>query len=100
VLTVSALTDVGVTELLDAIERHAASLRHTGELERRRRARLERHTREVVDRALRRLIWDEGPGEDVLRDGLDRIDRGETSPYALAGEILAGLKKELAHGHA
>jgi LAO/AO transport system kinase len=92
-LTVSALNDTGVAELLDAIERHAAYLRDSGELERRRRARLERHTREVVDRALRRLVWEEGPGEDVLREGLNRLDRGETSPYALAGEILAGMKR-------
>jgi LAO/AO transport system kinase len=100
VLTVSALNDVGVAELIEAIERHADHLRSSGELEQRRRARLERHTREVVDRSLRRLVWDEGPGEEVLRDGLERIDRGETTPYGLARDILAGMKKEIAHGHA
>jgi LAO/AO transport system kinase len=99
-LTVSALNETGIPELIDAIERHAAYLRDSGELERRRRARLERHTREVVDRSLRHLVWEEGPGETVLKDGLGRIERGETSPYSLARDILAGIKKEIAHGHA
>jgi LAO/AO transport system kinase len=99
-LTVSALNDVGVGEVVDAIERHAVHLRESGELERRRRARLARHTREVVDRSLRRFVWEDGLGEAGLQAGLDRISRGELTPYQLADEILAGVKKEMAHGHA
>jgi LAO/AO transport system kinase len=99
-LTVSALNDVGVEEVVDAIERHAEYLRESGELERRRRSRLARHTREVVDRSLRRLVWEEGSGEAGLAAGLERVARGETSPYELAREIVAGMKQEISHGHA
>ena len=99
-LTVSALNDVGVEEVVDAIERHAGYLRESGELERRRRTRLARHTREVVDRSLRRLVWEDGAGEEGLAAGLERVARGETSPYELAQEILADVKKEISHGHA
>ena len=99
-LTVSALNDVGVAEVVEAIERHAAYLRDSGELARRRRSRLARHTREVVDRSLRRLVWEEGSGEEGLAAGLERVARGETSPYELAREIVAGMKQEIAHGHA
>jgi LAO/AO transport system kinase len=99
-LTVSALNDVGVEEVVEAIERHAGYLRGSGELERRRRNRLARHTREVVDRSLRRLVWEEGSGEEGLAAGLERVARGETSPYELAREIVAGMKKEISHGHA
>ncbi|HET7039375.1 MAG TPA: hypothetical protein VFH97_05770, partial [Gemmatimonadales bacterium] len=99
-LTLSALNDVGVEELVAAIERHFGYLRDSGELERRRRARLARHTREVVDRSLRRLVWEEGAGEEGLTAGLDRVARGESSPYQLANEILAGVRKEITHGHA
>jgi len=99
-LTVSALNDVGVEEVVEAVERHAAYLRESGELERRRRTRLARHTREVVDRSLRRLVWEEGAGEEGLAAGLERVARGETSPYELAQEILADVKKEISHGHA
>jgi hypothetical protein len=49
---------------------------------------------------LRHLIWEEGSGEEGLSAGLDRVARGELSPYALAREIVADLKKELSHGHA
>jgi LAO/AO transport system kinase len=99
-LSLAAVKDEGVAELVDAIERHAAALAATGELERRRQARMMRHTREVVDRALRRLVWEEADGETTLRRGLDRLAAGTASPYDLAQEILAGLKKEMGNGHA
>jgi LAO/AO transport system kinase len=99
-LTVSALNDVGVEELVAAIERHFEFLRDSGQLEHRRRVRLARHTREVVDRSLRRLVWEEGSGEEGLKAGLERVARGESSPYELADEILAGVRKEMTHGHA
>jgi LAO/AO transport system kinase len=100
VLSLAAVKDEGVAELVDAIERHAAALAASGELERRRQARMMRHTREVVDRALRQLVWEEADGETTLRRGLDRLAAGSVSPYDLAREILAGLKKEMGNGHA
>src|SRR5205823_12176488 len=53
VLTTIAFKGEGVAALVDAIEAHAGYLLKSGDLSRRRRARLERHTREVVDRSLR-----------------------------------------------
>jgi LAO/AO transport system kinase len=99
-LSLAAVKDEGVAELVDAIERHAATLTATGELGRRRQARMVRHTREVVDRALRQLVWEEADGETTLRRGLERLAAGTASPYDLAQEILAGLKKEMGNGHA
>jgi len=100
VLLLAALNDSGVAELVDAIERHAADLAASGELERRRQARMMRHTREVVDRALRRIVWEEAEGETTLQRGLERLAAGTASPYDLAREILAGLRKEMGNGHA
>ena len=99
-LLLAAVKDEGVAELVDALERHAADLAATGELERRRQARMMRHTREVVDRALRQLVWEEADGETILRQGLARLAAGTASPYDLAQEILAGLQKEKGNGHA
>ena len=99
-LLLAAVKDEGVAELVDAIERHAGELAATGELGRRRQARMLRHTREVVDRALRRLVWEEADGETTLRRGLERLAAGTANPYDLAQEILAGLKKEMGNGHA
>jgi LAO/AO transport system kinase len=99
-LLLAALTDDGVAELVDAIERHAADLAASGELERRRQARMLRHTREVVDRALHRMVWEDADGETTLQRGLERLAAGTVNPYDLAQEILAGLKKEMGNGHA
>lgn len=91
VLATVASRGDGVAGLLDAIEAHGASLRASGELESRRRRRLERHTRDVVDRSLRQMVWQDGGGEQTLRAGLESVVRGTESPYELARRILAGL---------
>jgi LAO/AO transport system kinase len=97
VLATVATAGSGVGEVIDAIETHRHHLERTGELNRRRRARLERLTREVVDRSLRRLVWEEGRGESVLREGLDAVVRGVRSPYQLARDIVAASQREDAH---
>jgi LAO/AO transport system kinase len=99
-LQLAAVRDEGVEALVDAIERHAAFLGRTGELAQRRQARLARHTREVVDRAVRPLVWGEGEGEAILQAGLARIATGGLTPYDLAQEILEGVKKEIGDGDA
>ncbi|MBI4421022.1 MAG: methylmalonyl Co-A mutase-associated GTPase MeaB [Gemmatimonadetes bacterium] len=87
----------GVTDLLAAIESHWAHLERSGDLDRRRRARLERHTREVVERSVRQLLWQDGAGEARLARGLERVLRGEASPYQLAREIMSGLTEGTHH---
>lgn len=88
----------GVDEIVDAVERHAAFLVASGELARRRRVRLERLTREVVDRTLRRLVWNGGRAEATLAGGLDDVVSGEKSPYELAQAIVAGIATGADHG--
>ncbi len=97
-LALSALRDEGVPELVEAIERHAAYLGASGELARRRRDRLARHTREVVDRRLRQLVWEEGGGEERLRSGLAAAAHDRVNPYELAHRILAGVRREMHDG--
>jgi LAO/AO transport system kinase len=97
-LALSALRNEGVAELVEAIERHAAYLGASGELERRRRDRLARHTREVVDRSLRQLVWEEGGGEEALRQGLAAAAHDPVNPYELAHRIMAGVRKEMHDG--
>jgi len=88
----------GVEEVVDAVERHATFLTASGELARRRRTRLERLTRDLVDRTLRQLVWDSGRADATLAAGLDGVVRGETSPYELAQAIVAGVAKGSDHG--
>jgi LAO/AO transport system kinase len=83
----------GVESLIEALDGHQRHLVESGELETRRRERLERHTREVVDRTLSSLIWHEGEGERILAAGMTGVLAGTTSPYRLAQEIVAGMRK-------
>jgi LAO/AO transport system kinase len=99
-LLLAAVRDQGVAELVDTIERHAEYVTRSGELERRRRVRLAQHTREVVERTVRQLVWDRGGGESVLRAGLERVTSGRVSPYDLADEIVASVRKEMGNGNA
>ena len=81
----------GVPELLDALERHRTHLEESGELGVRRRARAERRVRDVVDRELRRRVWGTPGARERLEEGLDRVSRGEETPYSVARAVVEGV---------
>jgi LAO/AO transport system kinase len=82
-----------VAELVSALDRHHEHLTRSGELEQRRRRRLADRTREVVDRATRKWVWDETRAEQIIAERLDEVVDGRLSPYDLAAEVLDGLKQ-------
>jgi len=92
ILTVAAKGD-GVAELMEALDRHHAWLAASGTLDARRRRRLLDRTREVVERATRRWIWDETRADERIAERLDEIVAGRVSPYEVAAEVLDGLKQ-------
>jgi LAO/AO transport system kinase len=92
VLTVAAKGE-GVDGLLSALDRHHQWLADSGTLVDRRRARLLQRTREVVDRATRRWVWDETRAEAHIAERLDEVVQGRLSPYDVAAEVLEGLKQ-------
>jgi LAO/AO transport system kinase len=92
ILTVAAKGD-GVGELIGALDRHHAWLAASGTLDARRRRRLLDRTREVVERATRRWIWDETRADERIAERLDEIVAGRVSPYEVAAEVLDGLKQ-------
>jgi GTPase len=92
ILTVAAKGD-GVAELIEALDRHHAWLAASGTLDARRRRRLLDRTREVVERATRRWIWDETRADERIAERLDEIVAGRVSPYEVAAEVLDGLKQ-------
>jgi LAO/AO transport system kinase len=92
VLTVAVKGD-GVDGLLAALEAHHEWLAGSGTLDERRRARLLQRTREVVDRATRRWVWDETRAEALIAERLDEVVQGRLSPYDVAAEVLDGLKQ-------
>ncbi len=93
VLLTSAAKGEGVTELVAALDRRFDWLERTGELTQRRRRRLFDRTREVVDRATRRWVWEETGAEGHVAGRLDDVAEGRASPYEVAAEVLVGLKQ-------
>jgi LAO/AO transport system kinase len=92
VLTTIAETGEGVDELVAAIEQHGDAIGASGELERRRIARLRAEVEAIVversaERARRALH--EGTMSRELEGDLSRVD-----PYALAERILNGHSRE------
>jgi LAO/AO transport system kinase len=92
VLTVAAKGE-GIDQLVAALDRHHEWLGRSGTLEERRRRRMLERTREVVDRAARRWVWDETHAEQLITDRLDQMVDGRLSPYDVATEVLDGLKQ-------
>jgi LAO/AO transport system kinase len=93
VMLTSATKGEGLDQLTAALDRHHAWLTETGELDRRRRARLAARTREVVDRATRRWVWEETRAGRLVRERLDEVAAGRLSPYEVAAEILEDLRE-------
>jgi LAO/AO transport system kinase len=93
VLLTSAAKGDGIQELVAALDKHHDYLTASGELDRRRRRRLSDRTREVVDRATQKWIWEETRAEQLIGQRLDQVVAGELSPYDVAAEVLDGLKQ-------
>jgi LAO/AO transport system kinase len=91
VLKTVAQSGEGIEELMRTLDLHRGYLRDSGELSRRRRARLAERVRAVVERRLQRLAWRLGPGEEILAGSLAALEAGELSPYAVADRIVQEL---------
>jgi GTPase len=93
VVLTSAVKGDGIADLVAALDRHHDWLVASGELDQRRRRRLMERTREVVDRATRKWVWEETRAERLINDRLDEVAGGDVSPYELAQDVLEELKQ-------
>jgi LAO/AO transport system kinase len=93
VLLTAAVKGEGLPELAAALDRHHEWLTASGELDQRRRRRLLERTREVVERATRRWLWEETRAEQLITGRLDEVAGGRLSPYELAAEVVEELKQ-------
>jgi LAO/AO transport system kinase len=91
VLKTVAQSGEGIEELWRTLDRHRVYLESSGELSRRRQARLEERVRAVVERRLQRLVWRRGRGEEILDASLADLEAGRTSPYEVAERIVSEL---------
>ncbi len=93
VILTAAAKGEGVQDLATALDQHHEWLVASGELDLRRRRRLVERTREVVERATRRWLWEETRAEQLISDRLDDLAGGQLSPYELATDVLEDLKQ-------
>ena len=93
VLKTVAKEGEGVTDLVATFARHRTFLQESGRLAGIRRERLVQHTREVVDRAMSRMVWEDLESEVVLEAGIDDVLAGNSSPYRLAQDIVDRLQR-------
>lgn len=88
-----AVKEDGIAGLAEQLERHFAWLEASGELGERRRRRTRERTREVVERAARRWIWDDTEARQLIDARLDDLMAGRTNPYQVATEVLDDLRQ-------
>jgi LAO/AO transport system kinase len=93
VLVASASKNEGIDAIIAALDQHHAWLESSGELVQRRRRRLLERTREVVNRAAQRWIWEETQAERLISERLDELAAGRMSPYDVAADLLDSLKQ-------
>lgn len=84
----TAATGDGLDELVVKLDRHAEWLRASGELERRRTARLEQRVRDAVQQALLVRAWQQSEGSEILETSLPSLLNGEATPYEVAARIV------------
>jgi LAO/AO transport system kinase len=88
VLLTVATRGEGVTDLMEALERHRGYLEASGLLGRRRRERLAERTRAAVNRAMAHWVWEQTAAESLLGEALDDMSAGRRSPYEVAAAIV------------
>jgi LAO/AO transport system kinase len=93
VILASAVKGEGIADLVAGLDRHHEWLTSSGELQQRRRRRLLERTREVVDRATRRWVWEETRADQLIAERMDEVEQGSISPYELAMDVLEELKQ-------
>lgn len=93
VLLASASKNEGIDAIVAALDQHHEWLERSGELAGRRRRRLLERTREVVNRAAQRWIWEETQADRLINERLDELAEGRVSPYDVAADLLDSLKQ-------
>jgi LAO/AO transport system kinase len=89
VLRTIGATGEGVTEFIDALERHFGYLEQSGTLQRRRRARLRERVVDAVEQRIRARLWTDAALTEWLEGRLSALEGGTTTPLAEAESLIA-----------
>lgn len=89
VLRTIAAQGEGMTEVIDALDRHGRYLEASGELQQRRRERLRERVREIVEEQMRQRLWRDGPTREWLESQLPAMEAGALAPFVVANALRA-----------
>ncbi len=90
VLAAQAVNNVGMTELLQAIENHQSFLMKSGELEHRRKARRREDLLSRIEYEVRRRLTARVEKDPELARFFDEVGEGKIDPHTASANILAG----------
>jgi LAO/AO transport system kinase len=93
VLQAVAARDEGIDAITESLDRHWDAIVEDGTLARRRKDRLAERTRAVVDRAVHRWLWNDGPAGFLVNARLDAAGDRRVNPYEVAAEVVAAIKE-------
>jgi LAO/AO transport system kinase len=91
VLKTQASEGKGIDEVAGEIQRHRSYLEATGALQRRRKSRLERRIREIIDDQLHTEFWSSERSRD-LHEKLDLLLQRQSNPYDVAAGLLEDFR--------
>lgn len=89
VLQTVAAENQGITQIMEALDRHFHHLEQSGELRLRRRARLREQVMEIVEQQIRQRLWQDSATLAWLDAQLDRLEDGSLVPFAVADILRA-----------
>ena len=93
VIKTVANDNIGVDLVAEAVERHRVHMERSDLLSRRRRERLERQVREIVDEHLHVDFWSQERSLRLREALLELLDR-RASPYDVADELIKDFRKQ------
>ena len=88
VLRTVASQGEGVSDVIEAVDRHFHYLEQSGGLRERRRARLRARVVEVVEDHMRRRLWTDDATNQWLDEQLPDLEAGRLNPFAIGDELL------------
>ncbi len=89
VLRTIAAQKEGISDLVEAIERHHGYLDRSGELQSRRRERLRERVREAVELKAHQRLWQDAATVAWLEAQLPALESGSAAPFFVADALLA-----------
>lgn len=91
VLKTQASEGKGIDEVAGEIQRHRSHLEATGALQKRRKSRLERRIREIIDDQLHTEFWSSDRSRE-LHEKLDLLLQRQSNPYDVAAGLLEDFR--------